>query len=144
MVSSTAPASLPLQSRPPVAQAPRPDPEVLERPTRRSFPVAYKLEIIAAAAACTDGQQVGALLRREGLYSSHLANWRKQYASGGRAALAQPRGRKPADPAATTLTQLQQENARLSRRLAIAEEIIAVQKKVATLLSLSQAGEPSP
>ena len=144
MVSSTVPAALPLQSRTPGADSPCPDPEVVERPTRRSFPVAYKLEIIATAAACTESQQVGALLRREGLYASHLANWRKQYASGGRAALAQPRGRKPTNPAATELTQLQQENARLTRRLAIAEEIIAVQKKVAALLSLSQDGEPSP
>ena len=142
MVTSTVRVTRPLQSRTLVADAPRPDPEVRERPTRRSFTVAYKLEIIAAAAACLDGRQVGALLRREGLYSSHLANWRKQFASGGRAALAQPRGRKAADPAAAVLAQLQQENARLTRRLAVAEEIIAVQKKVATLLQLSQDAAP--
>jgi transposase len=113
-VSSTVPAKLPLQGRIPVADSPGPDPEVVERPTRRSFTVAYELEIMAAPAAGSDGQQVGALLRREGLYSSHLANWRKQYASGGRAALAQPRGRKLSDPAAPALTHHQQENTRTS------------------------------
>ena len=142
MVTSAVPVKLPLQGRLPAAESLGPDPEVLERPTRRSFTVAYKLEVIAAAAACSEGRQVGALLRREGLYSSHLANWRKQYASGGRAALAQPRGRKRAEPAVAERTQLQQQNSRLTHRLALAEEIIAVQKKVATLLQLSQDAAP--
>jgi len=122
----------------------RPDPQVRERPTRRSFTVDYKLRILAEADTCAEARQIGALLRREGLCSSHLANWRQQRAAGGRAALTQPRGRKPADPQASELGRVQQENARLSRRLAIAEEIIAVQKKVAGLLGLSVTEEALP
>ena len=119
------------QSRPPMVAVPeRPDPEVRERPTRRSFTVDYKLRILAEADACAEARQIGALLRREGLYYSHLRHWRQQRATGGRAALAQPRGRKPADATVSELARVQQENAQLSRRLAIAEEIIAVQKKL--------------
>jgi hypothetical protein len=87
---------------------------------------------------------VGALLRREGLYYSNLAKWRQQCAAGGRAALAQPRGRKPVNVTTAELARVQQENARLSRRLAMAEEIITVQKKVAQLLALSEAVLSSP
>jgi transposase len=121
----------PLQGRPSMLAVPeRPDPEVSARPTRRSFTVAYKLRILAEADACGESRQVGALLRREGLYYSLLAKWRQQHATGGRVALTQPRGRKPADPQASELVRMQQENARLTRHLAIAEEIIAVQKKL--------------
>lgn len=120
-----------------VAGSERPDPEVVERPTRRTFTVDYKLRILDEAAACAEAHQVGALLRREGLYYSHLAKWRQQCAAGGRAALAQPRGRKALDLPASERSRLQAENVRLSRRLAIAEEIIAVQKKVAGLLGLA-------
>ncbi len=134
----------PLQSRSPETVADRPDPEVVERPTRRSFSVDYKLRILDEAAACAEARHVGALLRREGLYYSHLAKWRQQCAAGGRAALAQPRGRKPPEASRTELARVQQENVRLSRRLAIAEEIIAVQKKVAALLGLTQEEPPSP
>ena len=134
----------PVPSRPVTALADRLNPEVTERPTRRSFTVDYKLRIVAEAAACTEARQVGALLRREGLYYSNLAKWRQQCAAGGRAALAQPRGRKPVDLPTTELTRVQQENARLTRRLAMAEEIIAVQKKVAQLLALSEAVLSSP
>jgi transposase len=135
----------PLQGRPPMAAVPdHPDPEVPARPTRRSFTVAYKLRILAEADACGESRQVGALLRREGLYYSLLAKWRQHHAAGGRAALAQPRGRRPIDPQASELVRLQQENARLGRRLAIAEEIITVQKKVAGLLGLTLAEPPSP
>jgi transposase len=136
------PPSLP--GRPPTAIADRPNPEVPERPSRRSFTVDYKLRILDEAAACTETRQVGALLRREGLYYSNLAKWRQQCAAGGRAALAQPRGRKPADATVTELARVQQENVRLTRRLAMAEEIIAVQKKVAQLLALSEAVLSSP
>lgn len=132
-----------LQSRPPmVAVAEGPDPEVVERPTRRSFTVEYKLRILDEAEACAEARQVGALLRREGLYYSHLAKWRQQRAAGGRAALAQPRGRKAATPAATELSRLQAENSRLTHRLALSEEIIAVQKKVADLLGLTLVEPP--
>lgn len=129
-----------IQSRAPaVGRVERPDPEVQERVTRRSFTVNYKLRILAEAARCTERGQLGALLRREGLYSSLLAAWRDQQASGGRAALSQARGRKPAEQSTSERDRLQKENARLSRRLAIAEEIIAVQKKVSALLGLTLA-----
>jgi transposase len=134
----------PFPSRSAATLADHPNPEVTERPTRRSFTVDYKLRILDEAAACTETRQVGALLRREGLYYSNLAKWRQQHATGGRAALAQPRGRKPSDATASELTRVQQEHARLSRRLAMAEEIIAVQKKVAQLLALSEAVLSSP
>jgi transposase len=104
-----------LASRPPAALGERPDPEVVERPTRRSFTVDYKLRILAEAEACTEARQVGALLRREGLYASHLTHWRQQRAAGGRQALAQPRGRKPGAPNLAEVLRLQQENARLGR-----------------------------
>ncbi len=129
----------PLQSRSPALLADHPNPEVSERPTRRRFSVDYKLRILDEAAACIETRQVGALLRREGLYYSNLAKWRQQCAAGGRAALAQPRGRKPAEASTTELVRVQQENVRLSHRLAMAEEIITVQKKVAQLLALSDA-----
>ncbi len=119
-----------------------PDPEVVERPQRRSFTVDYKLRILAEADACAEVRQVGALLRREGLYYSQLTHWRQQRAAGGRQALAQPRGRKPADPSANALQRLQQENAHLSERLAVAEEIIAVQKKLADLLGRTLPASP--
>jgi len=96
----------PLQSRSPETVADRPDPEVVERPTRRSFSVDYKLRILDEAAACAEARHVGALLRREGLYYSHLAKWRQQCAAGGRAALAQPRGRKPPEASTTELARV--------------------------------------
>jgi transposase len=120
-----------------------PDPEVLERPHRRRFTAAYKLRIVQEADAAIEFRQVGALLRREGLYSSQLTAWRRARDAGALSALSQARGRKPADPAATEMARLQRENARLTRRLDVAEEIIAVQKKVAQLLGIVL-NEPEP
>jgi transposase len=111
-------------------------PEVLERPHRRRFTAAYKLRIVQEADAAVEFRQVGALLRREGLYSSQLAAWRRARDAGALTALGQPRGRKPTDPAITEMARLQRENAALTRRLAVAEEIIAVQKKVSHLLGI--------
>jgi len=137
--------TVPLPGRSPVPAAPaHPDPEVVARATRRTFTAAYKLRILEAAAACQDTKEVGALLRREGLYASHLSKWRQHYAHGGAEALVVPRGRKPTDPTSAELVRLQQENARLRQRLTLAEEIIAVQKKVSTLLTLSQPEQASP
>jgi transposase-like protein len=121
-----------------------PDPEVPERPVRRTFTVDYKLRILAEADACAEARQVGALLRREGLYYSHLTHWRQQRAAGGRHALAQPRGRKPADASAAERARLQQENAQLRRQLAVAEAIIAAQKNLATVLGLTLPEPPTP
>jgi len=112
------------------------NPEVVERPRRRRFTAAYKLRVVQEADAAVEFRQVGALLRREGLYSSQLAAWRRSRDAGALGALGQRRGRKPADPAATDLARLQRDNARLARRLAVAEEIIAVQKKVSALLGI--------
>jgi transposase len=119
------------------------DPEVLERPRRRRFTAAYKLRIVQEADAAVEFRQVGALLRREGLYSSQLAAWRRARNEGALSALGQPRGRKPADPSAIEVAHLQRENAALTRRLGVAEEIIAVQKKVAHLLG-NLLDEPEP
>lgn len=113
------------------------DAEVLDRPHRRRFTAAYKQRIVQEADAAIEFKQVGALLRHEGLYSSQLAVWRRLRDAGALSALGHPRGRKPADPAATELARVQHENARLVRRLAVAEEIIAVQKKVSALLGIA-------
>src|SRR5689334_23615135 len=108
-----------------------PDPEVLPKASRRTFGAAEKLRILNEADACTQPGQIGALLRREGLYSSHLVKWRCLRAAGQLQALApQPRGPKPtpADPLVEELAQLRKQNARLQARLAQAELIIDVQK----------------
>ena len=127
-----------------------PDPEVVPKASRRTFSAAKKLRILNEADACTQPGQIGALLRREGLYSSHLVKWRRSRAAGQLQALApQPRGPKstPPDPVAEELAQLRKENTRLQARLAQAELIIDVQKKVAQLLGEThpapQPDEPS-
>lgn len=123
-----------------------PDPEVLPKASRRTFSAAEKLRILNEADACTQPGQIGALLRREGLYSSHLVKWRRLRAAGQLQALApQPRGPKPSppEPFAEELAQVRNENARLLSRLAQAELIIDVQKKVAQLLGASRLALPS-
>jgi len=120
--------------------ASRPDPEVVARPKRRNYTAEYKLHILqeAEAAAATPGA-VGALLRREGLYSSLLAYWRRERAHGIREALTpQKRGPKSKrNPMAEEMQKLQRHNARLSEDLRKAHIIIDVQKKVAALLGHS-------
>lgn len=117
-----------------------PDPEVVATARRRSFPAAEKLRILAAADACTQPGEIGALLRREGIYSSSLSQWRKQRDKGAITALKpQKRGRR-ADPVRAESRRneaLTREVATLRRQLAQAELIIDVQKKVATLLGMS-------
>lgn len=115
-------------------RAPRvpPDPEVPARHAKRRFTAAYKLDILHRAEACTRAGELGALLRKEGLYSSHLVTWRRQRAHG---LTPKKRGRKPTsrDPRVKTLERenaaLATENRRLERRLQRAETIIAFQKK---------------
>ena len=75
-----------------------PDPELVERPRRRRFSAEYKLRVLHEAEASSRPGEIGALLRREGLYTSHLTAWRKQRDRGALKALSRPRGRKPADP----------------------------------------------
>jgi len=116
-----------------------PTPEVLEKPVRRRFTVEYKIRILEEADACTEMGQIGELLRREGLYSSHLSTWRKRRAEGGLAGLApKRRGRKakPKNPLADENEQLRRENRRMKEKLRQAELIIDVQKKVSEMLNI--------
>ncbi len=109
-----------------------PDPEVVARPTRRRFTAADKLRILKLADACTAVGSLGALLRAEGLYASHLRTWRRQRTEGTLSALTpQKRGRKVVAPHPLQAENetLRKENARLSTRLKQAALIIDVQKK---------------
>ena len=116
-----------------------PDPEVVPRASRRQFSAKYKLRILAEADQCSQRGEIGALLRREGLYSSHLTTWRKQRDRGQLEGLTpKKRGRKP-DPQAAELARLQRENERLQARLEQAETIIEVQKKLSQMLGLPPA-----
>lgn len=115
--------------------APAPDPEVSAQPGRRQFPAAEKLRILEEADQCTQPGQISALLRREGIYSALLANWRRiRDAEGVEGLRARKPGRKPLPDAHRELERLQLENLRLQERLRKAEFIIEVQKKVAELL----------
>ena len=115
------------------------DPEVVPRARRRRFSAAYKLRIVEEADACTKAGEVGALLRREGLYSSHLVIWRRARDQGQLEALSpKRRGPKPDPdrPLQKRNAQLERENARLRKRLETAEVIIDVQRKVSRLLGI--------
>ncbi len=126
--------------------AAEPDPEVVAKATRRRFTAAYKLRIVEEAEQCAgEPGAVGKLLRREGLYSSHLATWRQAARDGSLAALSQKRGPKsrPAGEKrlARALAKAERENARLRDDLRKARLVIDVQGKVAGLLGLSFDGE---
>lgn len=116
-----------------------PDPEVPEKARRRKFSAEYKLRILRLADSCTAPGSLGRLLRKEGLYSSHLTTWRRQREQGILQGLKPAkRGRKPSEPnlLVPELEQLRKENARLVTRLKRAELIIDVQKKVSQLLGI--------
>ena len=116
-----------------------PSSEVLEKPVRRRFTVEYKAKILAEADACTEPGMLGELLRREGLYSSHLTTWRRQRDEGALAGLTpKRRGRKakPKNPLADEVARLGRENQRLQEKLRQAELIIDVQKKVSEMLNI--------
>lgn len=122
-----------------------PDPEVRPAPRRRTFTTEYKLRILAEADRSSEPGAIGALLRREGLYSSHLTEWRRQRAAGElKAGVTKVRGRKPA-PEAQEVARLQRENERLRAQLVQAELIIGAQKKLAQALehALSDQNGPS-
>lgn len=112
--------------------------EVIARPTRRSFTAAYKLRILEEADNAAPGE-VGRILRREGLYSSHLTTWRKARDEGALERLSVKRGprKRPRNPLAKRVSELERENVRLREKLRKAELIIDVQGKVAGLLGLN-------
>src|SRR5712672_708356 len=122
-------------------EAPRPDPEVVARAKRRRFTAEYKQKILAQTDAAKGSGDIGAVLRREGLYSSHLTKWRREREDGILEGLTpQRRGPKvKADPVAGENQKLRRENERLADQLRKAEIVIDVQKKVAMLL-----GRPFP
>ena len=122
-----------------------PDPEVVATAKRRQFSGAEKRRIVAAADACEKPGELGALLRREGIYSSMLSTWRKQMARANAEALAaRRRGPKPdpARPERLRIERLEKDKARLERELKKAHLIIDVQKKVAALLGIELAQPP--
>ena len=111
----------------------RPDPEVPERARRRTFTAQYKQEVLAAYEAAQDGEK-GAILRREGLYSSLITEWRRARDAGALAGLKQPRGRPAADPRDAQIARLQKEKAQLEQELAKARFVAEVQSKLQALL----------
>jgi transposase-like protein len=122
----------------------RPDPEVPERARRRTFTAAYKQEILAAYDAAPSGEK-GAILRREGLYSSLISEWRRARDAGALAGLKQPRGRPPADPRDAQIARLAREKAKLEKELATARFVVGVQSKMQALLeTLSEGADTEP
>jgi transposase len=121
--------------------APRPSPEVLARAKRRTYTGEFKQKILAEADAARGSGEIGAVLRRHGLYSSHLTKWRKERKSGILEGLApQKRGPKSkANPLTAENQKLRRDNERLTDRLRKAEIVIDVQKKVAMLLGIPTA-----
>jgi transposase-like protein len=115
-----------------------PDPEVVVTAQRRHFSAEYKRRVLQEAEACTQRGEVGALLRREGLYSSHLTTWRHQRQRGELQGLTPAKRGRKADPQAAENARLVRETARLKAQLARAELIIDVQKKVSQLLGLPE------
>ena len=116
----------------------RPDPEVVPKAERRRFSAEYKRRILQEAEACTQPGEVGALLRREGLYSSHLTTWRQQRRRGELQGLTPAQRGRKADPQAAEIARLQRENERLKAQLERAELIIDVQKKLSQMLGLPE------
>jgi len=111
-----------------------PDPEVLAKAQRRQFTADYKRRILAEADSVEESGAIGALLRREGLYSSHLTHWRQQRDRGLAPRRRGPKSRR--DPLFDEVRRLKQENGHLTQRLARAELIIDVQKKVSSMLGI--------
>ena len=113
-----------------------PDPEVAPKAQRRKFTAEYKLGIVREAERCKEPGEIGALLRREGLYSSLLTAWRREVEQGTRAALRSKKRGPKARVVDPRVKEVEQENARLRKRLEHAELIIAVQKKISALLGI--------
>jgi transposase len=118
---------------------PIPDPAVSEKPVRRRFTAEYKLRVLREVDGCTESGQLGVLLRREGLYSSHLSTWRQQRDEGTLAGLTPKRRGRKANPDAPVIAEnerLKRENQRLAAKLRQAETIIEVQKKLSEILGI--------
>jgi len=121
-----------------------PPTEVSDKPVRRRYTIEYKLRILREAEGCREAGELGALLRREGLYSSHLSNWRGQRDRGELAG--QSQAGRPPKPSGKVLEEnkaLRRENEQLRRRLKEAETIIEIQKKVSELLGTKLPAPPS-
>ena len=115
-----------------------PSSEVSAKAQRRKFTGEYKLAIVEEAERITDSGEIGALLRREGLYSSHLVGWRRLRGTGALGALSSKRGRKPtANPVLEENQKLKSQVVRLEKKLLQAETIIDVQKKLSILLGIA-------
>ena len=122
----------------------RPDPEVPQRARRRTFTAAYKQEVLAAYEAAPDGEK-GAMLRREGLYSSLISEWRRARDAGALAGLEQPRGRPAADPRDARIARLERDKAKLEQELATSRFVVEVQAKLQALLEkLSEGADTKP
>ncbi len=111
-----------------------PDPELVEQAKRRRFTAEYKLRILQQADACSRPGEIGELLRREGLYTSHLTYWRKQRKDGALKELGRPRGRKPADRRDGEIAELRRRAERAESELAKAKKVIEIQGNVSALL----------
>jgi len=111
-----------------------PDPELVEQAKRRTFTAKYKLEILAKADACTRPGEVGELLRREGLYTSHLTYWRKQVRDGALKELGRSRGRKPGDRRDREIAELTRRAERAEAELLKAKRVIEIQGNLSALL----------
>ena len=122
----------------------RPDPEVPEKARRRSFTAQYKLDVVAEYDAAAAGEK-GAVLRREGLYSSQVVEWRRARDAGALAGPARPRGRPAADPRDAQIARLQKEKAKLEQALAKARFVVDVQSNLqALLVTSSESADTEP
>ena len=124
-----------------------PDPELVEQARRRSFTAEYKARILAKADACTQPGEVGELLRAEGLYTSHLAYWRKQRKQrkdGALRELGKPRGRKPVDRRDEQIVKLERKLERSEAELAKMKRVVEIQGNVSALLEEMLGSESAP
>ncbi len=121
-----------------------PDPELTLQAKRRSFTAKYKLEVLEKAEACTKPGEIGELLRREGLYTSHLTYWRKQQRDGALKELGRPRGRKPVDRRDEEVAKLKRKLERSEAELVKARRAIEIQGNVSALLEEMLGSESAP
>ena len=121
-----------------------PDPELVGQAKRRRFTARYKLEILEKADACTRPGEIGELLRREGLYTSHLTYWRKQQRDGALKELGRPRGRKPVDRREEEIAKLTRKLERSEAELAKMKRVVEIQGNVSALLEEMLGSESAP